>query len=555
MVKGDGGTRADGDGDVRNQRSGQRSTVADGDCTGSQGTRARHRDATTRDREDARRGEVGRGEGTRSLGKGRGDEVTREGGRARVAEGAGGGEVGRTERAGTQGHGAGGDGTRRGKRARDREVTTHGEGTNGERTSIRTDITRDGQGLTRLRGEGTGGAEGKRGSGRSWSRGNRTANRRRTETKGGRTRGVEGGTGRDGRRGRCRERIGHGQGAAIDRHIIKANHTRERRGTWGVLEEVARTTDIDGHRGVGLLKDEGRARIERQGARTQRTGIHQAEAAGDDIGATRVGVRQVDGEDADPRLIQACGRRHVREGDRREGRRERIRSDVDDDERVGRGVDEFEVIEPAGGVGHRGERPSADRTAPAGLIEGELRRGEASVIDRRTRQEGPVVTQIRVEDRGRAAGREGIVEGEELHLHRGGATGDVRRQQAVRDDDGITLGQVTRVGGLEMDDRASGKRERREGRDAEVIPRGEDTARGHGGGGGAREGARVLERAAGGDGDRAGRDRARIEQLGAIQDRSRPEARARGARVSQSARGQDRVGDITRVRSIGANEA
>ena len=106
-----------------------------------------------------------------------------------------------------------------------------------------------------------------------------------------------------------------------------------------------------------------------------------------------------------------------------------------------------------------------------------------------------------------------------------------------------------------MDNRPSRKRERREGRDAEVIPRGEDTARGHGRGGGAREGARVLERAARGDGDCAGGDRARIQQLGVVQNRGRTEARARSARVSQSARGQDRVGDITRVRGIRTNEA
>ena len=392
MVEGDRRTRADGDGDVRNQRCGQRSAVADGNRTGSQGTRTRHRDATTRDREDARRGEVGGREATRGLGKGRGDEVTREGGRARVAEGSSGGEIRGAERTSAQGHNSRRDGASRGKCARDREVTTHGEGTNGERTVDRGDITRDGQGLTRLRGEDTGGAEGERGSGRGRRSRDRTIKGGRTETKGGRARGIERGTGRDDRQGGGRERVGHGQGAVIDRYIIEAHHARERRGTWGVLEEVARTTNVDGDRGVGLVQDEGRARIERQGARTQGTGIHQAEAAGDDIGATRVGVWQVDGEDAGPRLIQASGRRHVREGDRREGRRERIRSDVDDDERVGRGVDELEVIEPAGGVGHRGERPSADRTAPAGLIKGELRRGEAGVIDRRTRQEGPVVT-------------------------------------------------------------------------------------------------------------------------------------------------------------------
>ena len=555
MVKGDGGTRADRDGDIRNQRSGQRSAVADGDRTGSQGTRASHGHATTRDREDARRGEVGGREATRGLGKGRGDEVTREGGRARVAEGAGGDEVGRTERARTQGHGAGGDGTRRGECAGSTEVTPCRERANRERTVDRVDGPSDGQGLTRLGGKDTRRAEHQGSGGGGRSRGNRTIDGSGAEAQRGRARGIERGTGRDDRQGGGRECVGHGQGAVIDRYIIEAHHARERRGTWGVLEEVARTTNVDGDRGVGLVQDEGRARIERQGARTQGTGIHQAEAAGGDIGATRVGVRQVDGQDADPRLIQACGRRHVREGDGREGRREGIRSDVDDDERVGRGVDELEVIEPAGGVGHRGERPSTNRTAPARLIEGELRRGEASVIDRRTRQEGPVVTQVRVEDRGRTAGREGVIEGEELHLHRGSATSDVRGKQAVGDDDGITLGQVTRVGGLEMDNRPSRKRERREGCDAEVIPRGEDTARGHGGGGGAREGARVLERAAGGDGDRAGRDRARVQQLGAVQNRGRTEARARGARVSQSARGQDRVGDITRVRSIGANEA
>ena len=533
---------------VVDDRGRERGVVAQRDAGRAERARAGDGDRAALEGEGARGAEARGAEAASRLREAGGGEVAGERGRARVGEGAGGGEVGRAERTGAEGGGAGADracgseGPRRGERA------ARGEGTDGQRAS-RSDGASDGEGLARLRGEDAVGAHGQS---------NRRGRRRvqQAAVHGGRAQGKRGGAGHiercaigDGRGGGDGEGVRCGQGAGRDGDVREADRAGEGRGAGVVLEEVARATDVIDDGAVGLLDDEHRARIEGQGPGAERAAVDELQAAARDVGAARVGVRQVDRQDARAGLVDARIERDVGEGDGRDGRGQGVGGDVDRDERVRRGVDELQVVEGRGRVDFGRQRPGADGALPTGGVERELVGQEARARGGVVLQEGPAVGEVRVEDRGGAAAGEGFVEREELHGHRRRA----EREDGIHNE-AVALGQAARVGGFKLDDGARGEVEGVEADGAEAAARAEDTARGDIDRAGRGRACAAIGRA------RGHVDRARAQRARVLEDRARVDVHRadRGGgrtRVGERARGEDGLRDGAGTGHRAAEEA
>ena len=533
---------------VVDDRSRERGVVTEGDAGRSKRAGAGDGGRARLEGEGARRAQGGGAEAARRLRHAGGGEATGEGRGAGVGEGPSGNQVGRAEGARAEGDGTGVDRTRGGERAGSGEVTTCGERADRE-GATGSDDTRDGEGLARLRGEDAVRAHGQ--GGRRDRRGVQQAAIDRSGTQGerGRTRQVQGRTFSDGRGGRHGKRVRGRQGASGDGQVGEANRAREGRGAGVVLEEVARATDIVDDRTVDLLDDEHRAGVQGERTRAERATVDELDATTGDVRTARVGVRQVNREDAGARLIQTRVHRDIGQGDGRDGGGQGIRGDVDHDQRIGRGVDELQVVEGRDRIDFGRERPAADGALPTGGIERELVGQQASTRGGVVLQEGPAVTEVRVEDRGGTATSEGFIEGEELHGHRGGA----KREGGI-DDEAVALRQATGVGRFEFDDGARGEVQVIEADGAKATAGAEDAPRGDVDRAG-RSRARPAIGRTRGDVDRARAERARVFEGRAGVDVHRADGRRGRTRVGERTGGEDGLGDGARARDRATEQA
>ena len=533
---------------VVDDRSGERGVVAEGDAGRSERTGAGDGGRTRLEGEGTGGRQGGGGEAARGLREAGRGEAAGERGRTRVGEGTGGNQVGRTEGTRAEGDDTGVDRTRRGERAGSGQVTTRGERADREGTTG-INGAGHGEGLAGLRREDAVGTHGQ-GSGRGGrgiqhaavDRGGAQGERGRTGQIQGRALGNGRGRG-DGEGIRCR------QGAGGDGQVREAHGAREGRGAGVVLEEVARTTDVIDDRAIDLLDDEHRAGVQGEGARAERAAVDELEAATGDVRTTRVGVSEVDREDAGTRLVETRIHRDVRQGDGGNRAGKGVGGDVDDDQRVRRGVDELQVVEGRDGIDFGRERPGADGTLPARGIQGELVRQETSAGGGVVLQERPAVAEVRVEDRGSAAAGQGFIEGEELHGDRRGA----EREDGIHDE-AVALGQAAGVGGFELDDGARRQVQRVEANGAEASAWAEDTARGDVDRAG-RGRTRAAIGGAGGHVDRARAKRAGVFEDGAGVDVDRADGRSGRTGVGERAGGEDGLGDGAGARDRATEQA
>ena len=304
---------------VIDDRSRERGAVTEGDAGRSERTAAGDGGRTRLEGEGASRAQRGGAEAARRLRHAGGGEATGERGRTGVGEGTGGNQVGRGEGARAEGDGGGVDRTRRGERTRSGQVTTRGQRTHRKGTAGE-DGTRDGERLAGLRGEDAICAHGQGSRRDGWSVQQAAVHGGGTQGERGRTGGVQGRAISDCRGSRHGQGVRCCQGASGDGQVREANRARKGRGADVVLEEVSRATDVVDDGTVDLLDYEQRAGVQGERARAERAAVDEFDAAAGDVRATRVGVKQVNREDAGARLIETRVHRDVREGNSRDGR-------------------------------------------------------------------------------------------------------------------------------------------------------------------------------------------------------------------------------------------
>ena len=339
----------------------------------------------------------------------------------------------------------------------------------------------------------------------------------------------------DGRRGRGGQRGGGGQGGVgRDRDGVEAGVAREGRADH-VDEQRAVAADLVGDDGVVLGEAEGRTGVEADGAAAQGAGVDEGERAFGDVDAAREGERLVDGEGARAGLDEAVVAGEGDDGGNaaRGGRR----GDVDGGQRVVRGVDQLEVGVAGGlGVGRlvQRKRPAAGGAHPAGGVDlevGEVQFGRVGG-DGQVPEDRPGVAEARVED-GRGPAGAGAVHREDADVDLAG------EGRAVAEAEGVALGGVGGVGGLDVEVGAVGE--------GEV---------------GGRQGALGRERAARGDVDRADRAGAEVGRALADVDRAAEGAGAGQGGVVGEVGGDDRTarggdgtgGDVDGAEGAGAGD-